>query len=158
MYGEIEAGDIELLNAVSNLAPVYRKEFKDYIQYLLTKQYKKELMVAIFHNQLLHSLLQSTLQLAEREEFSIVQIEKRVGQMQELYFGIFEKIHIKYSELVDGLDSYELVRDFGKLSFDNINRACCSGNRLLIRMEVNEFLEGFYKHAQKKEARKIFAV
>lgn len=158
MYGEIEAGDIELLNAVSNLAPVYRKEFKDYIQYLLTKQYKKELMVAIFHNQLLHSLLQSTLQLVEREEFSISQIEKRVRQMQELYFGIFEKIHIKYSELVDGLDSYEVVRDFGTLSFDNINRACRSGNRLLVRMEINEFLEGFYKHAQKKEARKIFAV
>lgn len=158
MYGEIDASDIELLNAVSNLAPPYRKEFRDYIQYLLTKQYKRELMTAIFHNQLLHSLLQSTLQLVEREDFQIGQIEKRVQQMYELYFGIFEKIHIKYSELVDGLDSHEVVRDFGRLSFDNINRACCSGNRLLIRMEISEFYEGYYKYAQKKEARKIFAV
>ena len=158
MYGEIDAVDIEILNAVSNLAPAYRKEFKDYIRYLLTKQYKRELMTAIFQNQLLHSLLQSTLQLVEREDFLITQIEKRVRQMQEIYFGIFEKIHLKYSELIDGLDSYEAVRDFGRLSFDNINRACSSGNPLLIRMEINEFYEGYYKYAQKKEARKIFAV
>ena len=78
--------------------------------------------------------------------------------MQEIYFGIFEKIHTKYSELIDGLDSFEAVRDFGRLSFDNINRACSSGNQLLIRMEINEFYEGYYKYAQKKEARKIFAV
>lgn len=158
MYGDIDAGDIELLNAVSNLGPGFRKEFNDYIQYLLTKQYKRELMVAIFHNQLLRSLLQSTLQLVEREDFQISQIEKRARQMQELYFGIFEKIHIKYSELVQGLDSCEAVRDFGKFSFDNINRACSGGNRLLIRMEINEFYEGYYKYAHKKEARKIFAV
>lgn len=158
MYGDIDASDIELLNAVSNLNPNYRKEFKDYIQYLLSKQYKKELMIAIFHNQLMHSLLQSTMQLVERDEFLITQVEKRVKQMQELYFGIFEKIHIKYSELIIGLDSYEIVRDFGRNSFDNINRACRSGNRLIIRMEINEFYEGYFKYAQKKEARKIFAV
>ncbi len=158
MYEDIDASDIELLNAVSNLTPNYRKEFKDYIQYLLTKQYKKELMIAIFHNQLMHSLLQSTMQLVEREDFLITQVEKRVKQMHELYFGIFEKIHIKYSELIIGLDSYEVVRDFGRNSFDNINRACRSGNRLIIRMEINEFYEGYFKFAHKKEARKIFAV
>ena len=158
MYGDIDASDIELLNAVSNLNTTYRREFRDYIHYLLTKQYKKELMVAIFHNQLLHSLLQSTLQLVEREDFQIIQIENRLKQMYELYFGIFERIHMKYSELVDGLDSSEIVRDFGRNSFDNINRACQSGNRMLIRLEIAEFYEGYYKFAQKKEARKIYAV
>ncbi|MDD4775841.1 MAG: hypothetical protein PHG75_04980 [Syntrophomonas sp.] len=158
MYGELDASDIELLNAISNLAPVYRKEYRDYIYYLLTKQYKRELMGAIFQNQLLHGLLQSTRHLVERDDFPASQVEKRIGQMQELYFGIFEQIHLKYSELVDGLDSHELVRDFGKLSFENLNRACRSGNCLLIRMEMMEFYQGYHRHAQKKEARKIFAV
>lgn len=158
MYGEIDASDIELLNAVSSLHSPYRREFRDYIQYLLTKQYKRELMTAIFHNQLLHSLLQSTVKLVERDDFQIMQIQKRVEQMRELYFGIFERVHIKYSELVQCLDSCEIVRDFGKMSFDNINRACSSGNRLLIRMEINEFHEGYFKYSQRKDARKIFAV
>ena len=56
MYNDIEKSDIELLNAFSNLNSSAQKDFKDYMRYLLTKQYKRELMVAIFHNGLLHSL------------------------------------------------------------------------------------------------------
>ena len=158
MYSDIDKSDIELLNAFSNLNIAAQKDFKDYVRYLLTKQYKRELMVAIFHNGLLHSLIQNLLHIVERDEFQISQIENRMQQVSELYFGIFEKVHCKYMALVDGLDSSELVKDFGRNSFDNINRACTSGNRLLIRMEISEFYEGYYKLAQKKDARKIVAV
>ncbi|MEA4926805.1 MAG: hypothetical protein VB084_16050 [Syntrophomonadaceae bacterium] len=158
MYGEIEKCDIELLNAFSNLSGAAQRDFRDYMRYLLTKQYKRELMAAIFGNGLLHSLIQSLLHITEREEFQITLIENRMKQISELYFGIFEKIHCKYMALVDGLDSCELVKDFGRGSIDNINRACMSGNRMLIRMEVNEFYEGYYKFARKKEARNIVAV
>jgi hypothetical protein len=158
MYNEIEKSDIELLNAFCNLNASAQKDFKDYIRYLLTKQYKRELMVAIFHNGLLHSLISSLLNIIEREEFQITQIENRMRQISELYFGIFEKVHVKYMALIDGLDSSELVKDFGRNSFDNINRACMSENRMLIRMEIAEFHEGYYKFSQKKEARNIVAV
>jgi len=158
MYNDIEKSDIELLNAFSNLNSSAQKDCKDYMSYLLTKQYKRELMVAIFHNGLLHSLIQSLLNIVEREEFQITQIENRMKQISELYFGIFEKVHCKYIALVDGLDSSELVKDFGRYSFDNINRACLSGNRMLIRMEIAEFHDGYYKFSQKKEARNIVAV
>lgn len=158
MYSDIEKSDIELLNAYSNLHTSAQKDFKDYIRYLLTKQYKRELMAAIFHNSLMHSLIQSMKQIIEREEFPVSQIENRVRQINELYFGIFEKIHCKYSALVEGLDSNEMVREFGRNSFDNINRACLSGNRILIRMEIAEFYEGYYRLAQKRDARKIHAI
>ncbi len=158
MFGDISTAEIEILNAFSNLTSAAQKELKDYLRYLLCKQYKKELMTSIFHNQLLHSLLQSLLHIVERDEFQIQQIEKRMVQIKELYFGIFEKIHIKYSELVEGLDSSELVKDFGNNSFDNIIRACRCGNHSLIRLEIVEFYEGYYKLAQKKDARKIVAV
>lgn len=158
MFGDISVGEIEILNAFSNLTSTAQKELKDYLRYLLSKQYKKELMAAIFHNQLLNSLLQGLLHIVERDEFQIQQIEKRMGQIRELYFSIFEKIHIKYTELVDGLDSCELVKDFGHNSFDNIDRACKCGNHNLIRLEIIEFYEGYNKLGQKKDARKIVAV
>ena len=158
MYGDITTSEIELLNAFSNLTSSAQKDFKDYMRYLLCKQYKRELMSAIFHNQLLHNLLQSLLHIVERDEFQIVQIENRLKQINELYFGIFEKIHNKYSDLVDGLDSSELVKEFGRNSFENIDRACKTGNRILIRLEIVDFYEGYYKLARKKDARKIVAV
>lgn len=158
MYGEINAGDIEMLNRFRNLSSTGQKELREYMRYLLCKQYKRELMISIFNNGLLHSLLQNLINLTERDDFPINQIENRLKQIQELYFGIFEKIHTKYSGLVEGLDSCELVKDFGKMSFDNIARACYSGNRLVILMEINEFYEGYYKFAKQKEYRKIIAV
>ena len=158
MYNDIEKSDIELFNAFCNLNTSAQKDFKDYLRYLLTKQYKRELMVAIFQNGLLHGLIQSLMNIVEREEFSISQIENRMRQINEIYFGIFEKVYCKYIALIDGLDSSELVKDFGRNSFDNINRACMSGNRMLIRMEIAEFNEGFYRFASKKDARKIVAV
>ena len=158
MFEDITKSDIEVLNGFSNLNPSGQREFRDYMRYLLCKQYKRELMGAIFHNGLLHSLLQSMLNITERDEFPINQIENRIKQIRELYFGIFDKIHSKYSVLIDGLDGHELVKDFGRINCENVDRACRSGNRLVIRMEVVEFYEGYYKFAQKKENRIIAAV
>lgn len=158
MFGEITTNEIELLNSYALLGAAGQRELNDYIRYLLCKQYKKEIMVAVFNNQLLHSLLHSLLHLVERDEFDINQVEKRVKQINELYFGIFEQVHNKYSEHIEELDSNELVKEFGKNSFENINRACNSGNRMVIRMEIVEFYEGYNKLARKKDARKIVAV
>lgn len=158
MFGDISKSEIELLNSFSNLSSSAQKECRDYMRYLLCKQYKRELMSAIFHNQLLNNLLQSLLHVVERDDFNIEQIENRIKQINELYYGIFEKIHTKYSELVDELDSSETVKDFGSNCFDNIKRACRTGNHVLIRMEIVEFYEAYFKLGQKKDARKIVAV
>jgi len=158
MFGDITANEIDLLNAYALLGAAGQRELDDYIRYLLCKQYKKEIMVAVFHNQLLHSLLHSLLYLVERDEFDIQQVEKRIKQINELYFGIFEQVHNKYSEHVTELDSNEMVKEFGKNGFENITRACNSGNRIVIRLEIIEFYEGYNKLARKKDARKIVAV
>lgn len=158
MFGDITVNEIALLNAYALLGPAGQRELSDYMRYLLCKQYKKEIMVAVFHNQLLHSLIHSLLHLVERDEFDIHQVVKRVKQINELYFGIFEQVHNKYSEHIDELDSNEMVKEFGKNSFENIGRACETGNRILIRLEIVEFYEGYNKLARKKDARKIVAV
>lgn len=158
MLGEITANEIELLNTYALLGNSGQRELKDYLRYLLCKQYKKEIMVAVFHNQLLHSLLHSLLHLVERDDFDIAQVEKRMKQINELYFGIFEQVHNKYSEYIEELDSNEVVKEFAINGFGNIARACNSGNRTVIRLEIIEFYEGYNKLARKKDARKIVAV
>lgn len=158
MFGDITANEIELLNSYALLGSAGQRELNDYMRYLLCKQYKKELMTAVFHNQLLHSLLHSVLHLVERDEFDISQAEKRIKQISDLYFGIFEQVHNKFSEHIIELDSNEMVKEFGKDGFYNIHRACQSGNRSLIRLEIVEFYEGYNKLARKKDARKIVAV
>lgn len=158
MFGDITANEIELLQSYALLGSAGQRELHDYMRYLLCKQYKKELMTAVFHNQLLHSLLHSLLHLVERDEFDIRQTEKRIKQISNLYFGIFEQVHNKFSEYIIELDSNEMVKEFGKNSFENIARACCLENRHLIRLEIIEFYEGYNKLARKKDARKIVAV
>ncbi len=158
MFGDITANEIELLNAYYLLGSNAQREVKDYLRYQLCKQYKKEVMLAVFNNQLIHSLLHSLLHLVERDGFDINQVEKRVQQIKELYFGIFEHVHSKYSEQVEDLDSNEMVKDFGKTSFESIASACESGNRITIRLEIIELYEGYNKLARKKDARKIVAV
>ena len=158
MFGDLASNEVELLNAYSILGHTAHKELNDYLRYLLCKQYKKESMVAVFNIQLIHSLLHSILHIVERDEFDISQVEKRAEQIREIYFGIFEQIHYKYSEHIEELDSNEMVKDFGRNSFENIRRACRSGNRITIRLEVVDFCESFNKLARKKDARKIVAV
>ncbi len=158
MFEEITANELELLNAFIILSPGAQKELKDYMRYLLGKQYKREAAAAVFNNQLLHTLMHSLLHLVERDDFEIFQVEKRIIQIYELYFGLFEGVHNKYCELIEDLDSYELVKDFGKNNYDNIIHACQTGNRNLARMEIIEFYEGYIKLSKKKDARKIVAV
>lgn len=158
MFGDFTTNEIELLNAYTILSSTGKRELKDYLRYLLCKQYKKELMTSVFHNQLIHNLLHSLLHLVEKDDFEIEQVEKRSKQVFELYFGIFEQIHNKYSELIDELDSNELVKEFGKNGLENIERAMHSENRVLIRLEIIEFYEGYNKLAKKKDARKFVAV
>jgi hypothetical protein len=158
VFGELTAHEIELLTAISMLGPSAQRDLEDYLKYQLCKQYKREVMVTIFHNQLLHSLLHSLLHLVEREDYEISQVEKRMKQINELYFGLFEQIHTKYSELIPDLDSNELVKEFGKNSFENISRACMGNDRNMVRIEIIDFFECFNRFTKKKDVRKIVAV
>lgn len=83
MVGEITADEIELLNAYQLIGPAGKKELKDYLRYLLIKQYKRDVMNAVFENKLLHNLFHSLLHIVERNDFDINQVEKRVKQIKQ---------------------------------------------------------------------------
>lgn len=158
MVGDITANEVELLNAYLLLSPVSRKEHDDYMRYLLCKQYKKEVMVAVFNNKLLHNLFHSLLHIVEKEDLDLEQIIKRICQIKELYYAIFEQVHCKYSEYVKDLDSNELVKEFARISFANLDRAIKSQNQDLIRYETINFYQEYHKLSKKKDARNIVAV
>ena len=119
MFADITAGDIEIINMLDLLTPSGKREVREYTRYILTKQYRREVMVAIFQNKLLANLLHSIVFLVERDDFDIDPLQKRISQIKELYYAIFEQVHNRYLEVVDDLDSNEVVREFGRISFEN---------------------------------------
>ncbi len=158
MLGDITINEINLLNQYEVLNANFQKELNDYMRYLLTKQYRREVMAAIFHNKIIINLLHGLLYLMEKDDFDIAIVKKRVGQMKELYYGIFEQVHLRYSELIEDLDSNELVREFGKNSFETLNQVLEQGDTKMIRFEIINFNHEYNQLSKKKDARQIIAV
>ena len=158
MLGELSTDEVELLNAYNLLKKPAQQELKVYMRYLLCKQYKRDSLIAVLHNPLIRNLLHNIVHQVEKSEFDIAQLRAGIKQLFDLYFGIFESIHNKYSEVIDDLDSNELIKDFGKNSCENIKRALDSENKVIIRAEIIDFSEGYNQMSRRKEARQIAAV
>ncbi len=150
--------ELELLNAYELLGSHARSDLKDYLTYLLSKQYRREVMMSVFNNRLLMNLVANLAMNSQREEIQIDYLERRIMQIRELYFGIFEEVHRRYSDVVDNLDSNETVKDFGRSSFDNLERALRTGNLDIIRSEIQDFCQQFMNLAGKKDNRRLVAI
>jgi hypothetical protein len=155
---ELSMNEIELLNSYLCLSSHGQKELKEYMRYLLCKQYRREVMASVFNNNLMGNLLHSLLHIIEGRELDIELISRRVCQMKELYYSSFQKVHYKFSEVVEDLDSNETVRETGRQAFENIERAINSGNESRIRTEILDFYQQYMLLSQKKDSRKIIAV
>jgi hypothetical protein len=107
-------------------------------------------MAAVLHNPVIQNLLHNILHQVEKNDFDIEQVKTRIRQLYELYFGIFESVHHKYSEVIEELDSNELVKDFGRNSFENINRALDAENRILIGQRSVSFMKDSTKCPERK--------
>ncbi|NLU46588.1 MAG: hypothetical protein GXX02_01220 [Syntrophomonadaceae bacterium] len=158
MFSDITAQEVEILNMLDIMTPTGVREVKEYMRYILTKQYRREVMAAVFHNKLLSNLFHSLLFLVERDDFDVAQVQKRVQQIKQIYYAIFDQVHNKYSKVVEDLDSNEVVREFGRISFENLERAFKQGQLSLIRMEVINFYQEYNKLGKKIDARQIVAV
>ena len=56
------------------------------------------------------------------------------------------------------MDSNEVVREFGRISFENLEEVLKQGNPTVIRREVINFQQEYNKLGKKKDARQIVAV
>ena len=155
---ELTSNEVELLNAYQCLTSQGQKEYKEYLRYLLCKQYRREVMAAIFNNKMMDNLLRGLVHIIEGREIDIYLVARRVKQIKEIYYSTFQKVHLKYCEIVDNLDSNETVRETGRHAFENIEPALQIGNEDLIRMEVLEFYQDYKLLSRNNDARKIIAV
>ncbi|SHG60843.1 hypothetical protein SAMN02745221_00581 [Thermosyntropha lipolytica DSM 11003] len=158
MLPDFSLRELELLKLFQALGPAGQKECLEYIKYLLSKQYKRELNLAIFNNNLLQNLLRGLLHLVQKEDFDIMLAQKRMMQIKELYYAIFADIHNRYSELVEDLDTSEIVREFGQNNFSQVETAFISGDINRIRYEIIEFFQQYERLARKKDSRHVMAV
>lgn len=158
MFEGFTRSEIELLSAYDILNNSAKRDMRDYVKYLLCKQYKKESTIQVFNNQVIHNLFHHILHLMEKEKFDPQHLEKRIKQIKEIYFYTFEQVHLKYSKVIIDLDSNELVLDFGRNSFENIERAFIIGNTKTIKMEILEFYEQYLNISKKKDSQKVIAV
>lgn len=158
LYTEFGLKDIEFLTHYKKLAPAAQRELLEYMRYLLCKQYKREVIVAVFHNKLLNNLLNSLIGLIQGDDINISHITRRVIQIKELYYALFEKVHNNYAELIEDLDSNEAVKEFGRNGFANLEQAISSKHISRIKMEIIEFYQGFQSLARHHRGRKIVAV
>lgn len=158
MVGDITLNEIELLNAYEMLSVSGQRDLKDYMRYLLCKQYKRDVLVTVFHNKLLHNLFHGLLHLVEREEIDREQVVKRISQIKDMYYGLFEQVHVNYSQFVDDLDRSDLVAGFAANGFANLERVLNSDNAEMIRYEIVNFYQEYTKISKRKDARSIVAV
>ncbi len=158
MNGDVSDRELELLNGYSLLRSSAQGDFLDYMRYLLSKQYRREVMAAIFNNRLLNNLIDDLVTMVDLEEVKVEHITKRVMQIRELYFGVFEQVHGRYCEVVDNLDSNEVVKEFGRISFDNLLRALKTQDMKIIKIEIGDFYQQYYNLSRKKDARRLVAI
>lgn len=158
MKGEVSDRELDMLKGYSLLRSSAQNDFLDYMRYLLSKQYRKEVMAAIFNNRMLNNLVDDLVAMVDLEGVEVEQITKRVIHIRELYFGVFEQVHARYCEVVENLDSNEVVKDFGRISFDNLLRALKTQDRGVIKAEVFDFYEQYYKLSRNKDARRLVAI
>ncbi len=158
MKGDWSARDLELLNGYSLLRPSAQGDFLDYMHYLLSKQYRTEVMAAIFNNRILNKLIDDLVSMVDIEGMEIELIKRRVLQIREIYFGVFEQVHARYCEVVVNLDSNEVVKDFGRISFENLLRALKTEDWKVIKSEVLDFYEQYDSLSRKKDARRLIAI
>lgn len=158
LIGEITNQEVELINLYAKLSITGRRELKEYLSYLLAKQYKKEVMNSVFNNKLMQNLLHNLMYIVEKEDFDILQVTRRIIQIKELYYNVFGQVHLTYAELIPDLDSNEIVREFGLNSFENLNSALLTEDHNKIRYEVISFHQEFISLSKKKDARQIAAV
>ena len=104
------------------------------------------------------NLLRGLVRIIEGRELDVELVTRRIKQIKELYYSTFQKVHFKYSEVVDNLDSNEIVRETGRHAFENIEQAHQSGDEELLRMEVREFYQDYKVLSRNNDSRKIIAV
>jgi len=155
---ELTSQDIMLLKCFRLLQTEGRKNLLDYLKFLAEKQYRAELSSRILNNPVLYNGLVQAHGMCEREDVSLEDILQKINQLKYMYYQLLEKTSIKYDDILDDLNQENVIRDWGRIGFENITEAAKTGRKDLILRELEEMIEGLKGLAKKGGQKRIIAV
>ena len=158
MLFELTSQDIMLLKCFRLLQTEGRKNLLDYLKFLAEKQYRAELSSRILNNPILYNGLVQAHRMCEREEVHVDDILQKINQLKYIYYQLLEKTNIKYDEILDDINQENIIRDWGRIGFENISEAARTGRKDLILRELDEMIEGLKGLAKKGDRKRIVAV
>lgn len=158
MFRGVTGQEMSLLNAYNLLQEEGKQEVQDYLCYTLFKQYKRELYQSVLGSQALyHGFLQVT-RMCERDDVSMEDILARVKQIKYAFYQRYEKVYIKYTDVLTDLHVEDTLHQLARIGFEHILEAIHSNRKNLVKSEVEEFLEIMREFANNREKRRIVAV
>ncbi|MGE5398532.1 MAG: hypothetical protein ACM3MK_13490 [Chitinophagales bacterium] len=158
MIPNMTSQEIQLISRFSQLTPEGKREIDDYLRFVLLKQYKKELCSQVLNNSLLHNGFLQAVWMCEREDTSIEDIVAKVRQLKFVFYQSLERTYCRYSEVLGELMVEDILRDWGSIGFDSVLEAANTGNKELMKQELENMLQDYGRLAKKEDKRKIVAV
>jgi len=158
MEAGISPNELALLKKYQILNAKGKRNAHDYLNYLIYQQYKKESFVQVFHNQIICNLFHHIKYLVTKENYDINHIERLVKQIKKVFFASLEQVNFKYDDIIDEMDSNEIVTGFARIYFENIETAFYSQDKNKIRKEILVGYEEFMQLRQRKKIEKTLAI
>ena len=155
---DLNSQDICLLKGFQLLRPEGKRDLLDYLRFLAQKQYRAELSFQVLNNPILYNGLLQASRMCEREETRVEDILQKISQLKYMYYQLLEKTNVKYDEVLDDINLEDIIRDWGRIGFENVAEAVKTGRKELILRELDEMIEGLEGLAKKGDKKRIIAV
>jgi hypothetical protein len=154
---EFSAKELALLTNYQLLNPQHRQEADAYIEFLLFRQYRDELVRQVMGNPFLLSGLSQVQRMCEREDVGLDEISQKVRQLKYMYHQLLEKVDTKYQDVLESLTLDSTVRDFGRYNLCSLTEAVDAGDRRVIGSELEEMVCVLERFKKKGEMRRTLA-
>lgn len=158
MLPELSSQEIALINQYNLMNPQSRKEVRDYLAFVLLKQYRAEILSSVMGNGLVYNGLQQAARMCEHEDMELTDIVKKIGQVKAIIYSEIERVYLKYAEVLNDLCVEHTFIDWARIGFESIMEAAQSGNRQRLRQEINEMMEGYKRLSKREDRVRIIAV
>jgi len=158
MLPDLTSQDIQLLKRFHLLRPEGKRELLDYLRYIAQKQYRAELFSQVLNNSLLYNGLLQAAKMCEREDTRLEEVLQKISQIKYMYYNLLEKTNAKYDEMLDDIFPDDLVRDWGRIGFENVAEAARQKGKEIVLRELEEMIQGLERLTQKGEKKRFIAV
>ncbi len=158
MLPDLTSQDIVLLRCFQLLRPEGKQDLLDYLRFIAEKQYRAELCIQVLKNPLLYNGLLQAARMCERDEILVEDVLQKISQAKYLYYHLLEKTNLKYDEILEDCNRANIVRDWGRIGFENLAEAAKNGRKELILRELREMIAGLEGLAKTSDKKRFIAV